>query len=155
MRTSSSSKVKDWIAAINDAVQKPSEGWCHPHRFGSFAPPRKWVDGSEAQWFIDGESAFDAIAAAIENANTEVCSLHQVELKLMVLYKYITNVWNSVQIFITGWWLCPELYLRRPFTNHKTSRLDILLESKAKEGVHVRNKTFLLLVKEISGKGRD
>ncbi|XP_057538983.1 phospholipase D zeta 1-like isoform X2 [Amaranthus tricolor] len=120
MRTSSSSKVKDWIAAINDAVQKPSEGWCHPHRFGSFAPPRKWVDGSEAQWFIDGESAFDAIAAAIENANTE--------------------------IFITGWWLCPELYLRRPFTNHKTSRLDILLESKAKEGVHI----YILLYKEVS-----
>lgn len=74
LRTSSSSKVKDWVAAINDAVQKPPEGWCHPHRFGSFAPQRKCEDGSEAQWFIDGESGFDAIATAIENAKAEVGS---------------------------------------------------------------------------------
>lgn len=120
LRTSSSNKVKDWVAAINNDVQRPLDGWCHPHRFGSFAPPRKCEDGSEAQWFIDGESAFDAIATAIENAKTE--------------------------IFITGWWLCPELYLRRPFLNHETSRLDVLLESKAKEGVQI----YILLYKEVS-----
>ncbi|KAL2941083.1 Phospholipase D zeta 1 [Bienertia sinuspersici] len=120
LRTSSTSKVKDWVAAINDAVQRPPEGWCHPHRFGSFAPARKGEDGSEAQWFIDGESAFDAIASAIENAKAE--------------------------IFITGWWLCPELYLRRPFVDHETSRLDVLLESKAKEGVQI----YILMYKEVS-----
>jgi hypothetical protein len=42
-----------------------------------------------------------------------------------------------VQIFITDWWLCPELYLRRPFQCHGSSRLDILLESRAKQGVQV------------------
>ncbi|XP_021742611.1 phospholipase D zeta 1-like [Chenopodium quinoa] len=120
LRTSSSNKVKDWVAAINDAVQRPPEGWCHPHRFGSFAPQRKIEDGSEAQWFIDGESAFDAIATAIESAKAE--------------------------IYITGWWLCPELYLRRPYSNHETSRLDVLLESKAKEGVQI----YVLLYKEVS-----
>ncbi|CAN1183476.1 Phospholipase D zeta 1 [Linum perenne] len=36
-------------------------------------------------------------------------------------------------------WLCPELYLRRPFQNHASSRLDALLEAKAKQGVQ-RNK---------------
>ncbi|KAK0598917.1 hypothetical protein LWI29_000712 [Acer saccharum] len=36
----SKGKVKDWVAAINDAGLRPLEGWCHPHRFGSFAPPR-------------------------------------------------------------------------------------------------------------------
>jgi hypothetical protein len=43
----------------------------------------------------------------------------------------------TVQIFITGWWLCPELYLRRPFQHHGLSRLDALLEARAKQGVQV------------------
>lgn len=42
-----------------------------------------------------------------------------------------------MQIFICGWWLCPELYLRRPFVSNASSRLDALLEAKAKEGVQV------------------
>ena len=42
-----------------------------------------------------------------------------------------------MQIFITDWWLCPELYLRRPFHVHGSSRLDSMLEAKAKEGVQV------------------
>ena len=42
-----------------------------------------------------------------------------------------------MQIFITGWWLCPELYLRRPFQHHGSSRLDALLEARAKQGVQV------------------
>lgn len=73
MRTKSNSKAKDWVASINDAGQKPPEGWCHPHRFGSYAPPRGFIDdGSRAQWFVDGEAAFEAIASAIENAKSEV-----------------------------------------------------------------------------------
>ncbi|CAM0881074.1 unnamed protein product [Alopecurus aequalis] len=120
LRTRSSAKVKDWVAAINAARRLP-EGWCHPHRFGSFAPPRGLTeDGSTVQWFIDGQSAFDAIASSIEQAKSE--------------------------IFITDWWLCPELYLRRPFQYHGSSRLDILLESKAKRGVQI----YILLYKEVS-----
>lgn len=42
-----------------------------------------------------------------------------------------------MQIFICGWWLCPELYMRRPFHTHASSRLDNLLEAKAKQGVQV------------------
>lgn len=52
----------------------------------------------------------------------------------------------SVQIFICGWWLCPELYLRRPFHSHASSRLDALLEAKAKEGVQVPIGSLLLLL---------
>ncbi|KAJ8572839.1 hypothetical protein K7X08_009350 [Anisodus acutangulus] len=114
-------KVDDWISAINDAVLKPPEGWCNPHRFGSFAPLRGTNDdATQAQWFIDGKSAFEAIASSIESAKSE--------------------------IYITGWWLCPELYLRRPFHNHSSSRLDALLETKAKEGVQI----YILLYKEVS-----
>lgn len=42
-----------------------------------------------------------------------------------------------MQIFICGWWVCPELFLRRPFRDHASARLDSLLESKAKRGVQV------------------
>lgn len=62
------------MVSINDAALRPPEGWCHPHRFGSFAPPRGLTDdGSQAQWFVDGGAAFAAIAASIENAKSEVC----------------------------------------------------------------------------------
>ncbi|GKV31430.1 hypothetical protein SLEP1_g40117 [Rubroshorea leprosula] len=120
IRTKSGAKVKDWVAAINDAGLMPSEGWCHPHRFGSFAPPRGLTeDGSQAQWFVDGMAAFDAVASSIENAKSE--------------------------IFMCGWWLCPELYLRRPFHAHASSRLDALVEAKAKQGVQI----YILLYKEV------
>lgn len=48
-----------------------------------------------------------------------------------------------MQIFICGWWLCPELYLRRPFSSHASARLDALLEAKAKQGVQVFLSVFL------------
>ncbi|KAL0538012.1 hypothetical protein IC582_027006 [Cucumis melo] len=121
IRAKTGSKVKDWVAAINDAGLRPPEGWCHPHRFGSYAPPRGLTeDGSKAQWFIDGQAAFEAIAFSIERAKSE--------------------------IFICGWWLCPELYLRRPFVSNASSRLDALLEAKAKEGVQI----YILLYKEVA-----
>ncbi|XP_071692997.1 phospholipase D zeta 1-like [Rutidosis leptorrhynchoides] len=114
-------KVKTWVAAINDAGLRPPEGWCHPHRFGSFAPPRGLSDDdSQAQWFIDGSAAFDAIALAIEEAKSE--------------------------IFMCGWWLCPDLYLRRPFHVNASSRLDNLLEAKAKQGVQI----YILMYKELA-----
>ncbi|XP_047315494.1 phospholipase D zeta 1-like isoform X2 [Impatiens glandulifera] len=121
LRCKSQNRVKDWVAAINDAGLRPPEGWCHPHRFGSFAPPRGLTeDDSKAQWFVDGQAAFDAIALAIEGAKSE--------------------------IFICGWWLCPELYLRRPFHAHASSRLDALLEAKARQGVQI----YILLYKEVA-----
>lgn len=74
LRVKSNTKVKDWVAAINDACLRSPEGWCHPHRYGSFAPPRGLTeDGSHAQWFIDGQAAFEAIALSIEDAKSEVC----------------------------------------------------------------------------------
>ncbi|CAK8572500.1 unnamed protein product [Lathyrus sativus] len=121
LRTISSAKVQTWVTAINEAGLRPMEGWCCPHRFGSFAPIRGLtVDGSQAQWFIDGEAAFEAIASSIQDAKSE--------------------------IFITGWWLCPELYMRRPFDSFPTFRLDSLLEEKAKQGVQI----YVLLYKEVS-----
>lgn len=121
IRTKGSGKARDWVAAINDAGLRPPEGWCHPHRFGSFAPPRGLTaDGSEVQWFIDGKTAFEAIALAIEEAKSE--------------------------IFIASWWICPEVYLRRPYDINASSRLDALLEAKAKQGVQI----YVLMYKEVT-----
>ncbi|XP_076929907.1 phospholipase D zeta 1-like [Bidens hawaiensis] len=121
LRSRSKAKARSWVTAINDVGLRPPEGWCHPHRFVSFAPPRGLTDDdSQAQWFVDGRAAFDAIALAIEDAKSE--------------------------IFMCGWWLCPDLYLRRPFHSNASSRLDNLLETKAKQGVQI----YILMYKELA-----
>ncbi|XP_009417749.2 phospholipase D zeta 1 isoform X1 [Musa acuminata AAA Group] len=120
LRMRNNTKIKEWVAAINDAGLRPPEGWCYPHRFGSFAPPRGLTeDETYVQWFVDGQAAFEAIASSIEQAKSE--------------------------IYITDWWLCPELHLRRPFSLHGSSRLDAMLEAKAKQGVQI----YILLYKEV------
>ena len=40
-------------------------------------------------------------------------------------------------IFILGWWISPELHLRRPFKQNEEFRLDRLLLKKAQEGVKI------------------
>lgn len=83
LRVTSNGRVKEWVASINDAGIGAPEGWCYPHRFGSFAPPRGLnnEDGSQAQWFIDGKAAFEAIASSIEKAKSEVHSLPILPIK--------------------------------------------------------------------------
>ncbi|ONK63092.1 uncharacterized protein A4U43_C07F11340 [Asparagus officinalis] len=121
LRVRSSAKVKVWVVAINDAGLRPPGDWCMPHCFGSFDPSRGLTEyDSQVQWFVDGQAAFASIASSIEVAKSE--------------------------IFITVWWLCPELYLRRHFHIHASSRLDSLLEAKAKHGVHI----YILLYKEVA-----
>lgn len=59
---------------------------------------------------------------------------------------------ESLQIYICGWWVCPELYLRRPFHAHASSKLDALLEAKAKRGVQVLRLLYNKLLFSILGK---
>lgn len=49
------------------------------------------------------------------------------------------------EIFITDWFLSPELYLRRPPSKGSKWQLMEILNRKAKQGVHV----FVLLYKEV------
>jgi phospholipase D1/2 len=49
-------------------------------------------------------------------------------------------------IFIMGWWITPELYLRRPPAFHQEWRLDKLLKRKAQEGV----KIFIIVYEEVN-----
>ncbi|GKD18455.1 ribonuclease H-like domain-containing protein, partial [Tanacetum coccineum] len=55
-------------------------------------------------------------------------------------------------IFMCGWWLCPDLYLRRPIHANASSRLDALLEAKAMQGVQERNhcKIYILVYEELA-----
>ncbi|KAL8286802.1 hypothetical protein RQP46_004330 [Phenoliferia psychrophenolica] len=87
------------------------------HRFKSFGAER---DGNDVKWHIDGHDAFWAMSELIEGA-TET-------------------------IMILDWWLTPELFLRRPPSQHPEYRLDRLLLKKAQEGV----KIFIIVYKEVT-----
>lgn len=71
-------------------------------RFGSFAPIR---EDSACKWFVDGCDYMSSIADSIDAAKEE--------------------------IFITGFFLSPEIYLKRPMMVGDKWRLDKLLKRKA------------------------
>uniref|UniRef100_A0A4W5LQI5 Phospholipase n=1 Tax=Hucho hucho TaxID=62062 RepID=A0A4W5LQI5_9TELE len=84
-------------------------------RFGGFAPPR---ENTLTKWYVNGSGYFADLADALEQAKEE--------------------------IFITGWWLSPEVFLKRPATGTYW-RLDQILKRKAEQGV----KVCVLLYKEV------
>eukprot|EP00742_Colponemidia_sp_Colp-10_P008039 GILJ01008674.1.p1 GENE.GILJ01008674.1~~GILJ01008674.1.p1 ORF type:complete len:1307 (-),score=215.05 GILJ01008674.1:364-4284(-) len=90
--------------------------WHVKHRFNSFAPMRENIS---IQYYIDGVDYFKAVADAIESAKHE--------------------------IFISDWWLSPEVYLRRPPHEYPDSRLDKVLQKKAEAGV----KIYISIYKEM------
>uniref|UniRef100_A0A671Q4Z3 phospholipase D n=1 Tax=Sinocyclocheilus anshuiensis TaxID=1608454 RepID=A0A671Q4Z3_9TELE len=73
--------------------------------------------GRPNSFFLNFTGYFDAIADALEGAKKE--------------------------IFITAWWLSPEIFLKRPVLDGNMWRLDHVLKRKA-----VRVKIFVLLYKE-------
>ncbi|XP_013862151.1 phospholipase D1 [Austrofundulus limnaeus] len=84
-------------------------------RFGGFAPPR---ENTLTKWYVNGSGYFADLADALEKAKEE--------------------------IFITDWWLSPEVFLKRPATDNHW-RLDEILKRKAEQGV----KICILLYKEV------
>ncbi|KAF5327400.1 hypothetical protein D9619_004077 [Psilocybe cf. subviscida] len=87
------------------------------HRYESFAAERA---GHAAKWHVDGHDYMWALSEMIDKAR-EV-------------------------IFITDWWLTPELYLRRPPAYFPEWRLDRLLQRKAEQGV----KIHVIVSKEVT-----
>ncbi|CAF3487840.1 unnamed protein product [Rotaria socialis] len=85
-------------------------------RFNSYAPKR---EKQLAYWFINGKSYMEAIAKALLTAKEEV--------------------------FITDWWLSPEIMLIRP-SDDETFRLDNILARIADAGVRV----YVMIYKEMS-----
>ncbi|CAF4998804.1 unnamed protein product, partial [Rotaria sp. Silwood1] len=84
-------------------------------RFNSYVPIR---ENQLAYWFINGKSYMQAVAKALLTAKEEV--------------------------FITDWWLSPEVMLIRP-TDDETFRLDNILGRIADAGVRV----YVMIYKEI------
>ncbi|XP_003791251.2 phospholipase D2 [Otolemur garnettii] len=115
LKCSSYRQARWWGQEITELAQGPGRDFLQLHQHGSYAPPRP---GTLARWFVNGAGYFAAVADAILKAQEE--------------------------IFITDWWLSPEVYLKRP-AHSDDWRLDIMLKKKAEEGVRVS----VLLFKEV------
>ncbi|KAK7422232.1 hypothetical protein QQX98_001755 [Neonectria punicea] len=89
---------------------------CDENRFSSYFPER---EGNLVKWYVDGRDYFWAVSVALEQAKES--------------------------IYITDWWLSPELFLRRPPYAAQEYRLDKLLKRKAEEGV----KIYVSVYKEV------
>ncbi|CAL1290309.1 unnamed protein product [Larinioides sclopetarius] len=68
---------------------------------------------------VDGATYFEAVAEVLDKAKEE--------------------------IYITDWWLTPEIYLKRPTIHGHYWQLDYVLRRKAREGVQI----YILLYKEL------
>lgn len=108
-------KAKELADYLNKFCTYYASDFVTRNRFESFAPIRPTT---RAQWFVDGAAYFEAVLAAIVEAKEE--------------------------IYITDWWLSPEIFLKRPGLRPHW-RLDCLLKRKAAQGV----KVFVLLFKEM------
>lgn len=69
---------------------------------GSFSPVR---EGTALKWLVNGEAYMAMVADALENAKEE--------------------------IFIGGWWVSPDVHLKRPVRTDLYWRLDHILKRKA------------------------
>lgn len=104
-----------WAQQINQIAEDHGKDFLSIHRFEAHAPVR---EKTQVKWFVNGATYFAAVADALMQAQEE--------------------------IFITDWWLSPEVHLKRPALDDKW-RLDIILKHKAEAGVRV----CILLFKEM------
>ncbi|KAM5293204.1 phospholipase D1 isoform 2-T2 [Ctenodactylus gundi] len=105
-----------WGGAIEEFIQKHGPNFLKDHRFGSYAAVQ---EGTLAKWYVNAKGYFEDVANAMEEAKEE--------------------------IFITDWWLSPEIFLKRPVVEGNHWRLDCILKRKAQQGVRI----FIMLYKEV------
>uniref|UniRef100_A0A8B9JH32 Phospholipase n=1 Tax=Astyanax mexicanus TaxID=7994 RepID=A0A8B9JH32_ASTMX len=105
-----------WGQAIEDFVRKNGKAFLRTHRFNSFAGEQENIP---AKWYVNGKTYMEDVADALEAAKEE--------------------------IFITDWWLSPEIFLKRPVVEGNRWRLDCILKRKAQQGVRI----FVMLYKEV------
>nr|XP_035931522.1 phospholipase D1 isoform X2 [Halichoerus grypus] len=105
-----------WGGAIEEFIQKHGTNFLKDHRFGSYAAIQ---ENTLAKWYVNAKGYFEDVANAMEEAEEE--------------------------IFITDWWLSPEIFLKRPVVEGNRWRLDCILKRKAQQGVRV----FVMLYKEV------
>uniref|UniRef100_A0A3Q2QVQ7 Phospholipase n=1 Tax=Fundulus heteroclitus TaxID=8078 RepID=A0A3Q2QVQ7_FUNHE len=105
-----------WGQSIEFFVRSHGKAFLREHRFGSFAQEQENVP---AKWYVNGKTYMEDVADALEEAKEE--------------------------IFITDWWLSPEIFLKRPVVEGNRWRLDCTLKRKAQQGVRI----FVMLYKEV------
>lgn len=105
-----------WGGAIEEFIQKYGPNFLKDHRFGSYAAIQ---ENTLAKWYVNAKGYFEDVANAMEEAKEE--------------------------IFITDWWLSPEIFLKRPMVEGNRWRLDCILKRKAQQGVRI----FVMLYKEV------
>nr|XP_027194709.1 phospholipase D1-like isoform X2 [Dermatophagoides pteronyssinus] len=115
MKCFTAKQAKELADYLNEYSRINAKEFVQRNRFGSYVPVRKSI---HSQWFVDGCAYFEAVSQAMDMAKEE--------------------------IFITDWWLSPEIYLQRPSLGLDW-RLDRLLWKKACSGVRI----FILLYKEM------
>ncbi|XP_004675021.1 PREDICTED: phospholipase D1 isoform X2 [Condylura cristata] len=105
-----------WGGAIEEFIQKHGTNFLKEHRFGSYAAIQ---ENTLAKWYVNAKGYFEDVANAMEEAKEE--------------------------IFITDWWLSPEIFMKRPVVEGNRWRLDCILKRKAQQGVRI----FIMLYKEV------
>lgn len=111
---------KLWKNRLDKVMTKSPYGPNSLFRYKSFSNEKL---GNHVEFFIDGENYYKKVYEALAKAQH--------------------------QVYITDWWLTPELYLKRPVNfNDKIMekyRLDNILEALAQNGV----KVFIIVYKEV------
>uniref|UniRef100_UPI00398E7DEE phospholipase D1-like isoform X2 n=1 Tax=Pristiophorus japonicus TaxID=55135 RepID=UPI00398E7DEE len=105
-----------WGQAIEEFIHKHAKVFLEDQRFKSFAAVQ---ENTLCKWYVNAKGYCEDLADALEDAKEE--------------------------IFITDWWLSPEIFLKRPVVEGNRWRLDHLLKRKAQQGV----KIFVILYKEL------
>ncbi|KAK5857689.1 hypothetical protein PBY51_010916 [Eleginops maclovinus] len=105
-----------WGQSIESFVRNHGKAFLRDHRCGSFAQEQENIP---AKWYVNGKTYMEDVADALEEAKEE--------------------------IFITDWWLSPEIFLKRPVVEGNRWRLDCTLKRKAQQGVRI----FVMLYKEV------
>uniref|UniRef100_A0A6I8NTK7 Phospholipase n=1 Tax=Ornithorhynchus anatinus TaxID=9258 RepID=A0A6I8NTK7_ORNAN len=105
-----------WGGAIEEFIQKHGSNFLRDHRFGSYAAIQ---ENTLAKWYVNAKGYFEDVANAMEKAEEE--------------------------IFITDWWLSPEIFLKRPVVEGNHWRLDCILKRKAvmRHPDHVASTVYL------------
>ncbi|KAM9189912.1 phospholipase D1 isoform 3-T4 [Dugong dugon] len=116
LKCNSYRQARWWGGAIEEFIQKHGSDFLKDHRFGSYAAIQ---ENTLAKWYVNAKGYFEDVANAMEEAEEE--------------------------IFITDWWLSPEIFLKRPVVEGNRWRLDCILKRKAQQGVRI----FIMLYKEV------
>ena len=108
---------EEWYDHLNSVLNGAGRLFSDPDLLlnNSYAPVRQ---SQLCRWYVNGNGYMNAVMNGLNNAKEE--------------------------IFITDWWMSPEIFLKRP-TNDLQYRLDKILLKKASEGV----KVYVLLFKEV------